>query len=66
MAGPLYGMDIEKVPVSAEYPIGFKHTRVPLSADRQSKWFDYMYYFPFATDDYFKLKIFDTSLNPVW
>lgn len=66
MAGPLYGMSIEKVSVSAEYPIGFKHTRVLLPSDRQSKWFDYMYYFPFATDDYFKLKIFDTSLNPVW
>lgn len=66
MSATLYGMDIQKVAVSPEYPIGFIHKRVPLSADRQSKWYDYMYYFPFITDDYFKLKDFDTSLNPVW
>lgn len=66
MSAPLIGMDIEKVPVSNEYPTGFKYTRVELPSDRQVRWKDEMYYFPFSSDDYFKLKIFDTSLNPIW
>ncbi len=61
MNATLYGMDIEKTG-----DMQFKYTRVPLPDDRQVKWFDYMYYFPFDTNDYFKFKIFDTSLNPVW
>ncbi|MBV5315148.1 MAG: RagB/SusD family nutrient uptake outer membrane protein [Prolixibacteraceae bacterium] len=63
-AGPLMGMDIEKVPVSATYPLGFKHTRVPLSADRQSNWKDAMYYLPFNTEDTYKMKNFVS--NEVW
>lgn len=61
MSTPLIGMDIEKTG-----DMQFKYTRVELPSDRQVKWFDYMYYFPFATDDYYKFKDFDTSLNPVW
>ncbi len=48
MAGPLMGNMAEKVPVSAEYPTGFKYTRLPLSDDRQSRWFDAKYYLPFT------------------
>lgn len=62
----LYGMDIEKVEVSKEYPTGFKYIRQLLPDARQARWHDAMYYFPFATDDYYKMKNFDTSLNPVW
>lgn len=66
MSTPLYGMDIEKVKKSAEYPTGFKYSRQPLEEGRQVRWHDAMYYFPFDTQDYYKLKNFDTSLNPVW
>lgn len=66
MSGKLYGMDIEKVEKSAEYPTGFKYTRQLLEERRQVKWHDAMYYFPFDPDDYYKLKNFDTSLNPIW
>ena len=66
MAGPLYGLDIEKVPKSKIYPTGFKYIREPLPENRQSRWYDYMYYFPLNTNDYYKLKNFDTSLNPAW
>lgn len=66
MSSKLYGMDIEKVEKSAEYPTGFKYTRQPLEEGRQVRWHDAMYYFPFHTDDYYKLKNFDTSLNPIW
>lgn len=66
MQGPLMGMTIEKVPVSPEYPIGFKHTRVPIPANRQSIWKDEMYYLPFKTEDYYKMKNFDMSINPMW
>ncbi len=66
MSTKLYGMDIEKVEKSAEYPTGFKYTRQPLEEGRQVRWHDAMYYFPFHSDDYYKLKNFDTSLNPIW
>ena len=59
-------MDIEKVNKSAMYPTGFKYTRQPLEEGRQVRWHDAMYYFPFDMDDYYKLKNFDTSLNPIW
>lgn len=64
MAGPLMGMTIEKVPVSTTYPLGFKHTRTPLTSDRQSTWKDAMYYLPFNTEDNFKMKNFVP--NEVW
>jgi hypothetical protein len=60
----LYGMDIEKVPVSATYPKGFKYTRIPLSTDRQCTWKDEMYTFPFTTEDNYKMKNFIP--NPIW
>jgi starch-binding outer membrane protein, SusD/RagB family len=60
----LYGMDIEKVPVSATYPKGFRYIRLPLAADRQSSWKDAMYTFPFTTDDNYKMRNF--TPNPVW
>lgn len=58
MSSPLYGVDIEKVPVSTAYPTGFKYTRLPLSANRQSSWKDAMYYLPFTTADTYKMKKF--------
>lgn len=66
LSQPLYGMEIEKVAKSEKYPTGFRYTRLPLPDARQSKWIDAMYYWPFDTKDYYKLKNFDTSLNPVW
>jgi hypothetical protein len=54
----------EKVPVSAENPTGFKYTRLPLSDDRQSRWFDAKYYLPFTSSDYYKMKNFDAG--QVW
>jgi hypothetical protein len=64
MAGPLMGNMPEKVPVSAEYPTGYKYTRLPLSDDRQSRWFDAKYYLPFTSADYYKMKNFDAG--QVW
>lgn len=66
MKGPLIGMTIEKVPVSPQYPIGYKHTRVPIPPNKQSSWKDEQYYFPFAEQDYFTMRKFDVSLNPRW
>jgi hypothetical protein len=60
----LYGMDIEKVPVSTTYPKGFRYTRLPLPADRQPAWKDEMYTFPFTTEDNYKMKNF--TPNPIW
>lgn len=64
MAGPLYGMDIEKVTVSTTYPLGFKYTRIPLTSDRQSHWIDAMYYFPFEQKAMNQMKNF--TPNTVW
>lgn len=54
----LMGMVIEKVPVSATYPTGFKYTRAPLPADRQIAWREAMYYFPYSADQYYKMTKF--------
>jgi hypothetical protein len=64
MSSTLIGMDIEKVTVSATYPIGFKHTRLPLPQDRQVAWKPQMYYLPFNNADNLKMKNFVP--NPVW
>ena len=68
MAGPLMGNMPEKLQEGtydpAEYPSGFKYTRLPLSDDRQSRWFDAKYYLPFTTADYYKMKNFDPG--QVW
>ena len=63
-AGPLMGVDIEKVPPTTTYPTGFKYTRYALSADRQSNWKEAMYYLPFNTEDTYKMKKFVS--NEVW
>jgi hypothetical protein len=63
-AGPLIGIDIEKVKASTTYPTGFKYTRFALSADRQSNWKEAMYYLPFNTEDTYKMKKFVS--NEVW
>lgn len=60
----LYGVDIEKVTVSAQYPTGYKYTRIPLGADRQPSWKEPMYYLPFNIVDNFKMKNFEP--NVVW
>lgn len=64
MGGTLMRMDVEKVAVSAAYPTGFRYTRMPMSADRQVRWKDAMYYFPFNTEDMYKMKNFVS--NEVW
>lgn len=66
MGGPLYGIYIEPVEVSAEYPIGYKHTRVLLPETHQSRWMDYMYYLPFLDDTYNLMRNFDLTMNPRW
>jgi starch-binding outer membrane protein, SusD/RagB family len=60
----LYGMIPEKVPVSAEFPTGFRYVREPLGADRQISWKPAMYYLPFNTTDNFKMRNFVP--NEVW
>lgn len=64
MSGTLMRMDVEKVAVSTTYPTGFKYTRMPLSADRQTRWKEAMYYLPFNTEDMYKMKNFVP--NEVW
>ncbi len=63
-AGPLMGVDVEKVTSNATYPTGYKYTRYPLSSDRQSNWKEAMYYLPFNTEDTYKMKKFVS--NEVW
>jgi hypothetical protein len=63
-AGPIMGVQIEKVAKSDVYPTGFKYTRYPLEALRQSSWKDAMYYLPFNPEDNFKMKNFVP--NEVW
>jgi hypothetical protein len=63
MTGPMIGVNIEKVPKSAEYPTGYKYTRAPLPSDRQCSWNDKQYYFPFMQQDLDKMKNFDASIN---
>lgn len=60
----LITMFIEQVPVNATYPKGYKYTRQPCSADRQSAWKDYMYYFPFLPAQEYLMKNF--TPNPHW
>jgi hypothetical protein len=57
-SGIIYGMNIEKVPVSAEFPTGFKYSRAPLPSNRQQRWREAMWYFPFQTSDYRLMKNF--------
>ena len=64
MSDPLMGMNIEKTTVSTTYPKGYKYTRQALPSERQVTWKNEMYYFPFGTEDNYKLKIF--TPNPLW
>ncbi len=63
-AGPIIGLQIEKVAKSDEFPTGYKYTRYQLEALRQSLWKDAMYYLPFNPEDNFKMKNFVP--NEVW
>ncbi len=66
MAGPLIGMDIEKLAAGYDpiaYPTGYKFTRIPLPDNRQSKWKDPMYYLPFMIDDIYRMKNFVPNEN---
>lgn len=63
----LYGIDVEKVPVSGDYPTGYKYTRVPLGPTQQfGNWNDQRYYWPFTLTMYYQFKNFQTSWNPYW
>ena len=53
-----YGMYISKVPVSAQYPKGRKYERRLLPENRQGRWKDCMYFFPFPDTETKKLKNF--------
>jgi hypothetical protein len=67
MSSTLIGMDIEKLAAGynpVTYPIGFRHTRKPLTQDRQVVWKPQMYYLPFNNADALKMKQF--VANPVW
>ena len=68
MAGPLMGNMPEKLQEGtydpAVYPTGFKYTRLPLSDDRQCRWYDAKYYLPFTSADYYKMRNFDPG--QVW
>lgn len=50
MGKTLYGMYVEKCPVSAEYPEGRKYTRRAIPTNRQCIWKDYMYVLPIPDD----------------
>lgn len=56
-----YAMSIKK-----DSDGSFTYTRVPLEEAWQGVWQDYMYYWPFEKNDYFKYVVFDTSLNQYW
>lgn len=58
MSQKYYGMYISKVPVSAEYPKGRKYQRRLLPDNRQGRWKDCMYFFPFPDSEVRKLKNF--------
>ncbi len=60
----LIGIDIEKVPVSVQYPTGFKYSRQPLEAARQIAWKDFMYYLPMMPNDKNNVIVF--TKNPDW
>jgi hypothetical protein len=62
-AGPVMGVQIEKVATSTQYPTGFKYTRYALEPLRQTSWKDAMYYLPFNQEDVFKMKNFTPNEN---
>jgi hypothetical protein len=54
----LMGIVVEKVPIDANYPTGYKYSRAPLPSTRQISWREAMYYLPFSTDQYDKMTKF--------
>lgn len=60
----LYGVVVEKVTATADYPTGYKYTRAPLVSTRQVAWQEGMYYLPFADKDYKLMKNF--VFGPKW
>lgn len=64
MKQTLYGMYVEKVPVSAEYPTGKKFERRAIPSNRQQTWKDCMYFVPFPDAEANKMKIFKN--NAAW
>jgi hypothetical protein len=60
MAGTLYGIQAVKLSTASQdpvlYPTGFRYTRVPLDADRQTAWVDGMEYIPFIKSELVKMK----------
>lgn len=64
MSQKYYGMYITKVPVSEDYPKGRKYERRALPDNRQGRWKDCMYFFPFPDSEAQKLKNFVN--NEAW
>lgn len=60
----LYGIVVEKVTATSEYPTGFKYSRAPLVQNRQIAWHEGMYYLPFADKDYKMMKNY--VFGPIW
>lgn len=58
MNSTLYGMYIESIAKSADYPVGRKYERRPLPNNRQCLWKDYMYVIPFPDSEAYKMKNF--------
>lgn len=58
MGSTLYGIYVEKVPVSQEYPNGKKYVRRALPNNRQCVWKDYMRFIPFPDKEAFTMKNF--------
>jgi len=63
-AGPLMGINVEKVAVDATYPTGYRYIRMPLPSNRQSQWKEAMYFIPFLPEDSYLMKNF--VLNEQW
>lgn len=58
MGSTLYGVYVEKVPVSDEYPIGRRFERRAIPAVRQTVWKDCMYWWPWPEAQAIKMKNF--------
>lgn len=61
MGQPLYGMYVEKCPVSDQYPLGRKYERRQIPQNRQCVWKDYMYWWPFPDEQADKLVNFKNN-----
>lgn len=63
MSATLYGIYVEKVPVSPEYPIGRRFERRPIPAVRQTVWKDCMYWWPWPEAQAIKMKNFVNNMQ---